>query len=48
VRDERGVTFEPVALDQPRDPALWGPVGTGHLGLAAALDDDGGDDQASL
>jgi hypothetical protein len=33
VRDERGVTFEPVALDQPRDHTAGGTV-SGEPGRA--------------
>jgi hypothetical protein len=47
-RVERGLSLQPVALHQARDPTLGDPVLAGHLGLAATLDDDGGDDQASL
>jgi hypothetical protein len=47
-RPERAITFDPVASQQPRYPTLRNPVVTSHLRLAAALDDDGGDDQTSL
>jgi hypothetical protein len=33
-----------VAGHQPRDPTLGYPVLAGYLGLAAALDDNGGND----
>jgi len=42
---EGGLAFESVAGDQPGDPALGDPVAVGDLGLAAALDNDCGDDQ---
>ena len=42
------VTFEGVAGDQPRNPALAGPAVAGDLGLAAAFDEYGGDDQAGF
>ena len=37
-----------VARNQPGDPGLRNPIGAGHLGLAAPLHDDGGDDQPRL
>jgi hypothetical protein len=43
-----GSSFKVVPLDQPANPGLGDPIGARDLGLAAAFDDDGGDDQASL
>jgi hypothetical protein len=45
---EVGLTLDPITLEQPTDPALGNPVGARHLGLAATLHDDGGDNQASF
>jgi hypothetical protein len=43
-RLECGISFGPVPRDQPRYPRLGNPIGARYLGLAAAFDDDGGDD----
>ena len=43
-RLERILAFQPVTGHQPADPALRDPVFASHLGLAAALDDNGSDD----
>jgi len=45
---EGGVAVEGVAGDQPRYPALGDPVVVGDLGLAAAFEEYGGDDQAGF
>jgi hypothetical protein len=47
-RLERGLTLAAIAGHQPADPALGDPVLAGHSRLATALDDDSGNDQASL
>ena len=41
---EGALAFQVVAGHQPADPALGDPILTGHLRLAAAFDDNGGDD----
>lgn len=46
IRSHGGLSY--VAGDQLGDPALGDPVGLGDPGLAAALDDDGSDDQAGF
>ena len=45
---EGGVAVEGVAGDQPRYPALGDPVVAGDLGLVAAFDEYGGDEQAGF
>jgi hypothetical protein len=45
---EGGLALGAVAGYQPRDPALGDPLLPGHRRLAAALDDDSGDNQASF
>lgn len=47
-RLERRFAFVVITRDQSADPALGHPVLASHSRLAAALDDDSGDDQASL
>jgi hypothetical protein len=43
-RRKRTFAFQAVTGHQPADPALRDPIFASHLGLAAALDDNGGDD----
>jgi hypothetical protein len=43
-RLKRTLAFQAVTGHQPADPALGDPIFTSHLRLAAALDDNGGDD----
>ena len=45
---EGGVAVVGVAGDEPRYPTLGDPVVAGDLGLAAAFDEYGGDDQAGF
>jgi hypothetical protein len=38
----------PIASDEAADPALGDAIGTSHLVLGAALEEDGGDDETGL
>jgi hypothetical protein len=48
VRLDRRFAFAVITRDRSADPSLGHPVLASHSRLAAALDDDSGDDQASL